>query len=350
MMIKKTPLTAVNLVRRVFGYKRRFNAAYCVGIHRFLSHILFLYLFLFCAVFTFSQNSLSLEAEIRSIEQKINQKDSSHEQKHDAYVQLANLRQLSGDYEGAAKNWLEAAAVIPGSVDDDALFSCALCLAITGEWERASKALEPLLYKSANARFLGACILAWESGDISALLSIVNLSDYEHLRDQIYFMLWKTTDGDSWRQRLISEFPKSPEASIASDRTSVFSIKTNPLWLYVSSRDVFTQMESAARNITQAATTQNHSSPVSQPDVPMQTAPAVQPPESAVRLQTGLFSKQVNADDLIAKLRKAGFNPSLEQRIVNGNVMWAVIVPAGKDVNISIRELREAGFDSFPVK
>ncbi|MDR2729307.1 MAG: SPOR domain-containing protein [Treponema sp.] len=315
-------------------------------------------MFLFRVFFVFSQNSLSLEAEIRNIEQKTHLKDSGSEQKHDAYVQLANLRQLSGDYEGAAKNWLEAAAAIPGSIDDDALFSCALCLAVTGEWERASKALEPLLFKSANARFLEACILAWKSGDISALSSIVNLNDYENLKTQIYFMLWKATGSDSWKQRLISEFPESPEAGIASDETSMFSIKINSLWLYVLSRDVFTQMENITRNITQAVTAApvEHSLPVSQPGIPLQTAPApaARTPEKAVetarRLQTGLFSKQANADDLAAKLRKAGFNPSLEQRIVNGNIMWAVTVPAGKDVNISIRELREAGFDSFPVK
>jgi len=52
----------------------------------------------------------------------------------------------------------------------------------------------------------------------------------------------------------------------------------------------------------------------------------------------------------VAKLRQAGFSPSIEQRIVNGNEMWAVIVSAVTDQGRAIRELREAGFESFPVK
>jgi len=305
----------------------------------------FLLFFLFGAAVAFSQNSLSLEAEIRSIEQKTNQEDPY--QKHDAYARLANLKQLSGDYEGAARNWLEAAAAVPGSVDDDALFSCALCLALTGEWESASKALEPLLFKSADARFLEACVLAWREGDTSALLSIANAGDYEQKKAQIYFILWKTEKNDVWKQRLVAEFPKSPEAIIAVD--SGFSVKTNPLWLFISSREVFSQMENAAQ-----ATPRNTQQSDAQTVKPVQLPDAsiIQPaqPPDAVRLQTGVFSKQANADDLIARLKKAGFIPYIEKRLVNGNEMMAVIVPAGKDVNASIKELRDAGFDSFPVK
>jgi cell division septation protein DedD len=84
--------------------------------------------------------------------------------------------------------------------------------------------------------------------------------------------------------------------------------------------------------------------------VPDNAAVSVSSQSPAARLQAGVFSRQSNADELIAKLKQAGFNPALEQRLVNGSVMWAVTVPAGSDVNIRIRELRDAGFDSFPVK
>jgi tetratricopeptide (TPR) repeat protein len=315
--------------------------------------IIFITIFFLFPFFVFSQNSVSLESEIRNIEQIVSNKDSTPSQKHDAHVKLAGLRQLSGDYEGAARNWLDAAAAIPGNVDDEALFSCALCLALTGEWERASKALEPLLFKSADARFLEASMLAWRSGDISALLSILNLSDYAHLKAQIYFMLWKVSANDSYKNSLVAEFPQSPEAAVAADATSIFSVKINPLWLYISGRDVITQMETAAvSTITQTAalSSQTVTLPVAA-QAPESAAQNVSAQEPSARIQTGVFSRQSNADELTAKLKQAGFTPMIEQRTVNGNVMWAVIVPAGNDVNVSIRELRAAGFvDSFPIK
>ena len=73
--------------------------------------------------------SVSLEAEIQNIERTIAGQGLSPALRHESLVRLARLRQLSGDIEGAARNWLEAAAAIPGRIDDDALLACAYCLA-----------------------------------------------------------------------------------------------------------------------------------------------------------------------------------------------------------------------------
>ena len=82
---------------------------------------------------------------------------------------------------------------------------------------------------------------------------------------------------------------------------------------------------------------------VSKGSAPVQAAV---PSAGTAKLQTGLYSQQVNADAQMEKLRKAGFTPFLEKR----NEKWAVVVSAGTDQGRTIRELREAGFDSFPVK
>jgi cell division septation protein DedD len=83
--------------------------------------------------------------------------------------------------------------------------------------------------------------------------------------------------------------------------------------------------------------------------VPAQSsAPA--PNSSAVNLQTGLFSQYANAVNLMERLKRAGFSPFLEQRTQGGNTFWAVLVPSGPDVNASIRALRTAGFESFPLR
>jgi hypothetical protein len=83
--------------------------------------------------------------------------------------------------------------------------------------------------------------------------------------------------------------------------------------------------------------------------VPVQPVPTTQttaPAAGTVRLQTGLYSQQANADKQMENLKKAGFSPLLESR----NEKWAVMVPAGADTNRTIAELRAAGFESFPVR
>ena len=67
---------------------------------------------------------------------------------------------------------------------------------------------------------------------------------------------------------------------------------------------------------------------------------------SSVKLQTGLFSRQANAQAQAEGLTQAGFSPSIEQR----GEMWVVTVSAGADTNRAIKELKDAGFDSFPLR
>jgi hypothetical protein len=303
----------------------------------------------------FAQTGVSLEVEIKTIEASASKQGISAVERHDALVRLARLRQLSGDIEGAARNWFEAAAAIPSKVDDDALLSCAYCLAAMGEWDRATTALEPLLLKSQRARFLDTVIKAIKTSDLSALGSLADNPEYSGLKVEILFVLWKLTQGDSserWRQRLINEeFKQTPEGILAAGKSSAV-IKPSPFWFFAGGLDSLPVLTSEKPSGAIAAQTTS----VAQAKTVTQTTPSSQPsaPQTAVsqtaRLQTGLFGHEANAQSQVAKLRQAGFSPSIEQRIVNGNEMWVVTVSAGTDQVRTIRELREAGFESFPVK
>ncbi|WP_461245806.1 SPOR domain-containing protein [Treponema sp. R6D11] len=317
----------------------------------------------------FAQTGVSLEVELKNIEASANKQGVSAVEKHDALVRLAHLRQLSGDIEGAARNWLEAAAAVPGKVDDDALLSCAYCLAAMGEWDRAITALEPLLPKSPRARFLDTAVKAIKTGDTATLAAIVDNPEYSEMKSQIIFVLWKLSHAqtaEKWRQRLVAEFPQTPEGRLAVNQSSSsVVVRPSPFWLFAGGYDSLAVLASEKPNetpvaqttVTQSATsvqtTSTQTTPSfqvssSQANVPQPSAP--QATVSTARLQTGVFSRQANAQTQITNLKQAGFSPSFEQRIVNGNEMWAVTVPAGTDQGRTIRELREAGFESFPVK
>jgi len=304
----------------------------------------------------FAQTGVSLEVEIKTIEASVSKQGISAVERHDALVRLARLRQLSGDIEGAARNWFEAAAAIPGKVDDDALLSCAYCLAAMGEWDRAITALEPLLLKSQRARFLDTVIKAIKTGDLSALGSLADNPEYSGLNVEILFVLWKLTQGDSserWRQRLINEeFKQTPEGILATGKPSAV-IKPSPFWFFAGGLDSLPILASEKPSgATTAQSTSTVQTTKAQATV-AQTTTAAQPTPSTstiAKLQTGLFGREANAQSQVAKLRQAGFSPSIEQRVVNGNEMWVVTVSAGTDQVRTIKELREAGFESFPIK
>ena len=354
----------------------------------------------------FAQAGVSLETEIQNIERAATRQGIGAQERHDALVRLARLRQLSGDIEGAARNWLDAAAAIPDAVDDDALLSCAFCLAAMGEWDRAATVLAPLLSKSSRARFLNISINAIKTGNVSGLSAIADSGEYSGMKSEIYFMLWKTSSAQTaeiWRRRLAAEFPQTPEGRLAAGTASALIVKPSPFWLFLggvepqpsppqagegSPLDSLPLMESEAvpHPVSPAErSTSAASSPVTERLAPVTTSPPVdrpapvtafppavsQPPASqstsqtpaaqtqtvqtqtaqtptaqTARLQTGIYSSHDYAQAQMTRLRQAGFSPSIEQR----GEMWAVTVPAGTDQARSIRELREAGFDSFPIR
>jgi tetratricopeptide (TPR) repeat protein len=296
-----------------------------------VKRVIFIIVMTTAAYAVFAQ-SVSLESEIQNVERTVNRQGISAVDRHDALVRLAYLRQLSGDIEGAARNWLEAAVAIPGQVDDNALLSCAYCLAAMGEWERASTALETLLAKMPRARFLDIGIKAIQSGNLSALISLADNPAYSQMKSEIYFLLWKLSNGqEHWRQRILTEFPQSPEGRLAAGSAVV---KTNPFWLFAGKMDSIALVESEAR-----------------PSPVVSSAPVVTPAvQTNVRLQTGVYNMEENAQAQAAGLRRAGFSPSIEKRLVNNNEMWSVTVPSGTDQNRTIRELKAAGYDSFPLR
>jgi len=313
----------------------------------------------------------SLETEIQNTERAIARQGITPAQRHEALIRLARLRQLSGDIEGAARNWLEAATAIPGRVDDSALLNCAYCLAAMGEWDRAATALEPLLPRMPRARFLNFSINAIRTGNTSSLAAIADNPEYSEMKAEIIFILWKVTRGssaDRWRQRLVAEFPQSPEGRLAAGESATIAVRPSPFWLFASGLDSLpltgsvtagrpsqtTTASSSTASVAQATPaaqtqTQTQTQTQSQAQTQTQTQTQTSSPSSA-RLQTGIYSRQANAQAQVTSLRNAGFSPTIERRVVNNNEMWAVTVPVGANQTQTVNALRAAGFDSFLVR
>jgi len=294
--------------------------------------------------------------EILNLEQKLANPSISAFERYEALVRLARLKQLSGNLSDAAANWLDAAAVNPN--DDNALVAGAYCLTAIGEWEKAYAAIQPLIASARRdpavlqAFYLDAYLKTWINTNASPLTALAGDPGFASLRPMVYYTLWQILtrnpkisgagNADSWKTRLISEYPGSPEAIIADSKNPTVSAVQSPMWLLFPGAPV---AGSAARP-TLPAQIVPAPAPTTQTPPP---SPSANAPSAGV-LQTGAFGSEANARNQAEALRKAGFTATITRKTVNGAERWTVTVPAGQSQSKTIQDLKKAGFDSFPVK
>lgn len=286
--------------------------------------------------------AVSLNSEITRLERISANSNAAPRERFDALLSLTNLFMLSGQREAALRSTEQALAIMPG--DGRALLLQSRLLISMGEFERAAVVLNSLFVQSQDreqitqGRYLSAMLEAFRTGNPQMLTVLANEPALFEYRSAIYFALWKITGQPAWQHRLTTEFPRSPEAKIASGAVTAAS---TPLWLLFPGRN---SIQLASPPATAPA-----ASPAATPALP-QTAAPQSPVSQTPVLQTGLFSRESNARAMADNLRRAGFEPQITTRQVNNNTQWAVTVSGGANMTQTIARLREAGFEAFPVR
>jgi len=319
-------------------------------------HILIVFIALGTGLY--AQEPGQLGVEIQNLERRLSDTRITAAERYDTLTRLARLQQLSGDINGAASNWLDAAILLPGEPSDIAIVSGAYCLAVAGEWERAVTVIQPFIASNRKgplmiqARYLVTSLRVWMStsnasgGDAAApLAALARDQEFIDLRPAIYYTLWRTLvanpgmtgagTAETWRTRLLNEFPNSPEARLANPAFPDFTALQRPLWLLVPER------------------TANPAPPQTRPpEPPPARPPQTQPgPSTVTMLQTGVFGREANARNQAGQLQRAGFTPTITRRVINDGERWIVTVPGGPDPNKTLQDLKRAGFsDSFPIR
>jgi len=321
--------------------------------------------FLVLGAYAFSQaNSVSLASEITALEKKASNTKLSAAERKQSLEKMARLLELSGNISGAAEAWGKAALAVPRSTDLRAMLQGARCLAAIGEFDRAAAALKPVMGASGTlqiqARLLEAWIEAFKTGQTNSLNALLSNPDFAGYKPGIYYTIWRITVDSSVKSaiasRLLAEFPQSPEARIVRDDPAVSAVPA-ALWLL----SVFNHADLIASPPAPAEYVPVRQNPPGQ-DKPAQASQSATASQSAaanqsaaensggpVLLQTGLFSREDNALLLAERLRKAGFNPVVSPKKVNGENYWIVGVTPGPDPNRTMLLLRDSGFESFPV-
>jgi hypothetical protein len=189
-----------------------------------------------------------------------------------------------------------------------------------------------------EAQVLAAQITAFRSGDVSALAALAENPGYAEYRAALHYTRWKISGDNRYKSRLLAEYPESPEARIAGGEGGAYgAVSAAPLalWFLFPGRE----------NVTLAPPAAAAEGPT------VLIIPAAPPPPvpEEVALQIGLFSREENARAMAERLTAAGFQAAIIRRTLKGAGYWAVTVPAGNDMGRTIIQLKDAGFQSFPV-
>jgi hypothetical protein len=289
--------------------------------------------------------------EIRNLEGSLENPGLSPPDRRGVLVRLAWLYRLAGNIESAAEAWVAGAYADPAARDDQALLEAALCYITLGEFEKADANIRPVFISGGDpetvrrARYIGAQIELFRTGQSQALYSLVESPEFLDYRPPIYYTFWRIYGDGVYRNRLLEEFPSSPEAAILRDgdaARAVVSAVPHALWFFFPGREQVTlsaAVPGPAAVVTAPVTTQ--------PPLP---APVQAPASGGPRtIQTGLFSRESNARNMAERLRAAGFVPEVSARTVNGASYWAVSIPPGDDPGNTTMRLKDAGFEAFPV-
>jgi hypothetical protein len=282
---------------------------------------------------------LNVGTELRNLAGILERTGMGNAEKGDALARIARLQELLGNYEAAAEAWMDAAGTDPEK-KDRFLVRAGRCFTLMGEWEKAENAIGPVLLTSRDgaasleARYLGARIAAFRTGDVSSLGSLPEDPGFSGMKPALYYTLWRLTGNESWKTRLLAEFPRSPEGRIVSNGGNM-GARVTALWLlFPGGADPGPPAAEPRRN---------------NPGLPSPVRSAPEPDGGGRLLQTGLFGREPNAIAMAERLRAAGFLPLIVKRTVNGSDYWAVQVSPDGDINGTIMRLKDAGFESFPV-
>jgi hypothetical protein len=172
--------------------------------------------------------------------------------------------------------------------------------------------------------------------------------DYGDLKPAVYYTLWKISGADTYRNRLLAEYPSSPEARIIEDGQTV-TARPLALWVLFPGREGILQGVPVISAPSSPASAGNVPVPAANPPAGAPESSAPSGEREAAVLQTGLFSREENARAMAERLKAAGFEAHVSPRTVNGTAYWAASVPSGPDINRTILALKNAGFESFPV-
>ncbi len=293
---------------------------------------------------------------------------------------LASYEERMGLPERASRHYAAAANADPAARDDSLLLDAARAALSANDAKTADGYVRTVLVTCFDDRLLARSRVyaAWielASGDAQGALSLIrSLSQgkgFEPWAPALLFTLWWSEGDSGAKDRLLSAYPQSPEAAVASGSMSLAAV---PFWYLMGRNTASVEAFALAGSKALPKDQNDHGSTAVSPslrptnataegspsrmsDDPVGPATAGSPAKvgagtdsgSGEWQQVGFFKNREYADELVARLGKLGFKTVVRaEKRPSGTVYFAVLVPEDRDRNAAAR-LKDAGFESYLV-
>lgn len=273
-----------------------------------------------------------------------------------------NLQELSGDWVGAAKSYLQALRISGQNASgfdsmsvDQLRISAAKCFLNYCDFDNAELNLKSFTNSSKDEKLaaLASVYSVWVSlcksksiseisGPIEKLKSYLEMDSMKTVRGMVLFTLWYISGEKKYLDQLKKDYPVSAEYSIAIGRTTLSAV---PFWYFVprciDGEDAISPDKAGTVGESKSASEK------------VSTEKKDAPGEKKVKLereQLGLFKSQTNADALIESAKEKGFEAySFTETRASGTTYYIVVVDENEDGTMG-KKLRAAGFDCYPVE
>ena len=195
--------------------------------------------FIFFNVIPANAQTVYLASELEKLEKL----SVSSAYKTESLERMARLYQLSGNSEKALENWLAAVSAEPGKRNDSALLEAVKLLVSLGEFSRAEAELRTILISAQemeirqSALNLYAQLEAFKTGDYEPLGILAESQTASLNISGVFYTIWKISGEQNWKNRLLNLYPKSIEAEIVRENSTVKPAYT-PLWLLLPAREI----------------------------------------------------------------------------------------------------------------
>ncbi len=348
----------------------------------------------------------SVQEGIAFIQEHVEQCATSADKRSSLYF-LGTLQEQLGIYSEAGRSYAKAASIAASDAtgmekvsSEQLVLDAVRCCLNSGDWETADSYLNSAVRSSKDKKVLAFVNLysVWSalckaqnyseaSDSIDILTAYASMSSMEYVRPAVLFTLWFLTDKKEYSEALRKKYPLSAEYAVIKGDVQIANV---PFWYFVP-RSVYPKSGFAETEYTDSAATnssvseskpgaeKNPSAEKSSVDkkAPEEKAASskkdsaeekkssakdtsssgkANPPAGAevlgskVRYQAGFFGVKANAQDLIDRLKKKGFDAYYyTETRASGKTYYVVVVDENKAGNVS-QKMKAAGFDNYPVK
>ena len=283
-------------------------------------------------------------------------------EKRSAYAFLGSVQEHIGLYTDAEQSYVTAAAIaagdaqgMPKKTSEQLVLDAIRCALSYGDSDNADSYLNSAVRSSHDDSVLAYVKLyeqwsalcraqkASDTAEAIAMLKAYNgLASMKAVEPSILLTLWHLTGEQQYADSLKKAYPKSAEAAIVKGAAQQLPA---PFWYFVprsgSSVPEVGHASIAASNQPTAANT---------PTAPASVAEkASAASEKIVKQQLGLFREEANAKRLVEQAAAKGFKAYITTETrPSGTTYFLVVVDENKAGTMGA-ELRNAGFDCYPV-